>query len=64
MIKAYWTQRTHLFTKDEYECSKCHALCDEPYVICPNCHADMGKIKYDGAWIDEMADYDEMFDDD
>lgn len=64
MGKAYWIQHTHLFKKDDYECSVCTALYDKPYATCPNCDSQMGKAKYDASWVDEMADYDEMFGDD
>lgn len=42
-----------------------HALFDKPYVICPNCFVQMGgRDKYDASWVDEMAEYDDMFGDD
>lgn len=64
--KAYWTQHTHLFEDDEYECSACGAMHDKPYAVCPNCNSHMGKVKYDASWVDEMAEYDEIigYDDD
>lgn len=61
--KPHWTQHTHLFKKDEYECSACGAMHDKPYAVCPNCNSQMGKAKYDASWVDEMADYDEIFGD-
>lgn len=66
MEKPYWTQHTHLFSDDEYECSACNALYDRPYNVCPDCKTRIVKIKYDPSWITEMADYDEIcgFDDD
>lgn len=65
MGKAHWIQHTHLFSADEYECSDCNALYDKPYVICPNCNCQMSSsAKYKASWIDEMAEYDEMFGDD
>lgn len=63
MGKSHWTQHTHLFKKDEYEGSACGAMHDKPYAVCPNCNSQMGKAKYDASWIDEMADYDEVFGD-
>ena len=36
---------------------------DKPYAVCPNCNSQMGKAKYDASWIDEIADYDEIFGD-
>ena len=61
--KPHWTQHTHLFKKDEYECSACGAMHDKPYTVCPNCNSQMGKAKYDASWVDEMAEYDEIFGD-
>ena len=63
MGKSHWTRHTHLFKKDEYECSACGAMHDKPYAVCPNCNSRMGKVKYDASWVDEMADYDEIFGD-
>lgn len=63
LSKTYWTQHTHLFKNDEYECSVCGAVQDKPYTVCPGCNSQMSKVKYDASWIDEMAVYDEIFDD-
>lgn len=63
MDKAHWTQHTHLFKKDEYECSACGAMYDKPYAVCPNCNSQMGKAKYDASRVDEMADCDGIFGD-
>ena len=63
MGKSHWTQHTNLFKKDEYECSACGAMYDKPYAVCPNSHSQMGKAKYDTLWVDEMAEYDEIFGD-
>lgn len=30
--KANWAQHTHLFKKDEYECSACGAMYDKSYL--------------------------------
>ena len=30
--KAHWTQHTHLFKNDKYECSACGAMHDKPYL--------------------------------
>ena len=64
MKKAKWIKHTHIFKADEYECPCCHAVCDEPYKTCPVCRSSMGGSSYDASWIDEMAEYDAMFDDD
>ncbi len=60
---AYWIQRTHLFKKDEYECSICGKLTDKPYKICPHCGTSMKGSKYDPSWVDEMEMFDALFDD-
>ncbi len=64
MNKTHWIQHTHLFKKDEYECSICGAMYDSPHAVCLNCNSQMSKVEYNASWIDEMADYDEIFDDD
>ncbi|MBQ9826785.1 MAG: hypothetical protein IJM61_06365 [Firmicutes bacterium] len=51
---AYWTQRTHIFRSDEYECSACGAKTDRPYKRCPNCRAIMKSARYDPSWVDEI----------
>lgn len=64
MSNAYWIQHTHLFKKNEYECSVCGVMHDKPYAVCPDCSSRMGKTKNDASWVDEMAEYDEIFGDD
>ena len=58
---AYWIRRTHLFKKDMFECTACRRSADRPAKRCPACGAAMKGVKTDGAWLDEMADFDEMF---
>ena len=61
---ARWIRRTHLFRRDEYVCSACKAIADEPAAACPACGAVMsGKQKYDPSWVDEMETFDAIFDD-
>ena len=65
MSKGKWTRHTHLFEKDEYECSVCHETFEKPSAVCPKCGTKMkSSVKYDASWVDEMADYDSMFGDD
>lgn len=64
MRNAYWIKHTHLFRANDYKCSACNALYDDPYDICPSCGSLMGSPISDTSWIDEMADYDSMFGDD
>ncbi len=61
---AHWTQRTHMFRRDEYECSACGACSDRPYEVCPHCGAQMRGSKYDPSWVDEMAIIDMILEDD
>ena len=61
--KARWIQRTHLFRKDEYDCSVCSFKGDKPYIVCPRCNAAMNGSKYDPSWVDEMEAFDAIFDD-
>ncbi len=64
MRKVHWIQHTHLFKKDEYECSACHAVYTKAYEVCPNCGAKMGRSKYDPSWVDEMEAFDAILGDD
>ncbi len=65
---AHWIKCSHLFRASEYECSNCGNKSDKPYTECPHCGSEMTSYQsyhsYDPSWIDEMADYDEMFGDD
>lgn len=59
--KGYWTRHTHLFEDDDYECSVCSGHFSRGYDTCPSCGAEMKSTEYDPSWVDEMADFDEMF---
>lgn len=61
--KTYWTQKTHLFRKDEYICSTCSGITDKAYKQCPSCGSDMCKSKYDPSWVDEAEMMDIFFGD-
>ena len=61
--KARWIQRTHLFRKDEYECSVCGFKGEKPYKVCPRCNAALNGSKCDPSWVDEMEAFDAIFDD-
>ena len=41
MRQDLWIQKTHLFSKDEYICTACRAVCDKPYQVCPVCGAEI-----------------------
>ena len=60
---AHSIQRTHLFRKDEFECSSCGHRTDKPYKTCPYCNTPMKGSKYDPSWVDEMEMFDAIFDD-
>ena len=60
---ARWIRHTHIFRKDEYECTACGCLADKPYRTCPNCGLPMKCAKYDPSWVDEMEAMDVFFDD-
>ena len=63
MKKAQWIQHTHVFKDDDYECSVCGYLSEEPYSICPGCGNRMAGSQYDPAWIDEMEEIDMILED-
>ena len=54
-------QRTHLFRRDEFECSACGFRADKRFLSCPRCGAAIKGSKYDASWVDEMAEFDLMF---
>ena len=56
MKRDLWIQKTHLFSKDQYICSACRAVCDKPYQVCPACGAEKSKVTYDASWVDEAAE--------
>ncbi len=60
---AHWTRRTHVFRKDEFECSACKARFEKPYKVCPKCGRMMKGSKYDPSWVDEMEMIDMVLDD-
>ena len=50
---ARWIRRTHIFRRDEYECSSCGGRVSKPRRTCPKCGAVMKGSKYDASWADE-----------
>ena len=60
---AHWIQRTHIFHKDEYECSACKSRTGKPYKVCPHCGLRMKGSKYDPSWVNEMEMIDAIIDD-
>ena len=60
---ARWIRHTHLFARDDYECSACGTRASKPYRVCPRCGAPMKGARYDPSWVDEMEMFDAIFDD-
>ena len=60
---AHWIRHTHVFRKDDYECSSCGARTDRPYTTCPSCGNRMKGSKYDPSWVDEVVLMDTILDD-
>ena len=58
-----WIRRTHLFRRDEYECSACGFRTDRPYRICPYCGVSMCGSRYDPTWVDEAEAVSALFED-
>ena len=61
---ARWIRRSHLFRRDEYICSRCGAVCDQPLAFCPNCDAQMKRVKADAGWVDEAEELSAFLDED
>ena len=59
-----WIRKTHLFRADEYICPRCGASYLKPLKACPNCRTEMGRVKYDPSWVDEMEEMSAILDDD
>lgn len=62
--KAKWTEKTHLFSPDEYICSNCGYSCEKAFRECPRCHSEMGGSDYEPSWVDEAEMMDILFGDD
>ena len=58
MKQDQWIQKTHLFSKDEYICTVCRAVCDKPYQVCPACGTEKRSVEYNASWVDEAAEMD------
>ena len=60
----YWIQHSHLFSDDEYICSRCGCKVEFPVAECPNCGSQMGSSRDDANWVDEAEILDILFGDD
>lgn len=63
MDVAQWIQHTHMFRGDDFECSSCGYISEEPFAICPSCGRQMKGSKNDPSWIDEIEKLDMLIDD-
>ena len=61
--KAHWIRYTHIFKKDEYECSFCGHLANRPGTVCPHCASSMKGQKYAPSCVDELEKHDAIFND-
>ena len=59
---ARWIRHTHLFRRDEYECSYCGYYADRPYAACPHCGRQMKRSRYRADWVDELEGLDAIDD--
>ena len=56
MNHAHWIKNTHLFEKDDYECSFCGCKGCRPTDHCPGCRAEMtGRQRCGHSWVDDAA---------
>jgi rubrerythrin len=56
-----WYREKHLFGGDTYRCSVCRAVFRQSPAQCPACGAVMKKTADDPVWVDEMAEFDDIF---
>lgn len=62
--EPHWIKRTHLFERDEYECSKCGKRVPDASGVCTNCGASMVGMEDPQDWVDEAEELDWMMEDD
>ena len=56
MNHAHWIKNTHLFEKDDYECSVCGCKVARLTDRCPGCRAEMtGRQRCGYSWVDDAA---------
>ena len=54
---ADWVKEEHLWGEVSYRCLSCNGVFRRPEAFCPNCRAEVRKIKNDPVWVDEMEFY-------
>ena len=55
MNNAFWIKNTHLFEKDDYECSACGCKVSWPADCCPGCGAEMTGQCRGHDWTEDAA---------
>ena len=56
MTNAHWIKNTHLFEKDDHECSACGCKVNRPTDRCPGCGAGMtGRPRSGHDWTEDAA---------
>ena len=55
MNNAHWIKNTHLFEKDDYECSACRCKVSSPTDRCPDCGAEMSGQRNGHDWTEDAA---------
>jgi rubrerythrin len=55
---VYLIKKTHMFSHDEYICSKCGYKAEKRFSVCPGCSSVLNKEKYDANWVDELEYFD------
>ncbi|MBR6941368.1 MAG: hypothetical protein IKH65_11220 [Clostridia bacterium] len=61
--KVYLIKKTHMFSPDEYICSKCGYKNEKRFSVCPGCSSVFSKEKYDANWVDELEYFDAFMED-
>ena len=59
--KTTVTRQTHLFKQDDFVCNACGYRAKKAFKVCPGCGAGVKSVKKDAGWVDEMQEYDDIF---
>ena len=62
--EPHWIMRTHLFERDEYECSRCGKRFPDASGVGTNCGASVVGMEDPQDWVDEAEELDWMMEDD
>ena len=55
MTNTHWIKNTHLFEKDDYECSVCRGKVSRPAERCPHCGSEMTGQRSGHDWTEDAA---------